>query len=88
MAHLRFSEVQARWVADEVWHSHQEGAFDASGRYELKVPYTDSRELVMNILKYGAQVEVRGPEALRAEVADALRAASRIYDSGSQDPDG
>ena len=66
-------------MADEVWHSRQEGAFDASGRYELKVPYTDSRELVMNILKYGAEVEVLGPEALRTAVADALRAASAFY---------
>ena len=81
-ARLRFSEVQARWVADEVWHSHQEGVFGSDGRYELKVPYTDSRELVMNILKYGAEVEVLGPPALRAEVADALRAASALYGSG------
>jgi len=79
VAHLRFSEMQARWVADEIWHSRQEGAFDANGRYELKLPYTDSRELVMNILKYGAEVEVLGPEALRTEVADALRAASAVY---------
>lgn len=78
-ARLRFSEVQARWVADEVWHSRQEGAFDSRGRYVLKAPYTDSRELVMNILKYGAEVEVLGPPALRTEVADALRAASALY---------
>ena len=81
VAHLRFSEVQARWVADEVWHSRQEGAFDANGRYELKVPYTDARELVMNILKYGAEVEVLGPPALRDGVADALRAACGVYGS-------
>ncbi len=86
-AHLRFSERQARWVADEVWHSRQESVFDASGRYELKVPYTDSRELVMNILKYGAEVEVLGPEALRAEVAGALRAASAVYGAAAQDAD-
>ena len=82
LAHLRFSEMQARWVADELWHSRQEGAFDAAGRYELKVPYTESRELVMNILKYGADVEVLGPPALRAEVARALRAASAVYGAG------
>ena len=86
IARLRFSGMQARWVADEVWHSRQEGAFDASGRYELKVPYTDSRELVMNILKYGPEVEVLGPPALRAEVADALRAACAVYDSDAHDP--
>lgn len=81
-ARLRFSEAQARWVADEIWHSRQEGAFDARGRYVLKVPYTDSRELVMNVLKYGAEVEVLGPPALRAEVAEALRAASALYGAG------
>lgn len=86
IAHLRFSEVQARWVADEIWHSRQEGAFDSRGRYVLKAPYTDSRELVMNILKYGAEVEVLGPPALRAEVADALRAASARYGSGAPAP--
>ena len=79
LARLRFSAMQSRWVADEVWHSRQEGAFDASGRYELVVPYTESRELVMNILKYGPDVEVLGPEVLRAEVADALRTASALY---------
>ena len=88
-AHLRFSSMQARWVADEVWHSRQEGAFDTSGRYELKVPYTDSRELVMNILKYGPEVEVVGPSDLRDEVAGALRSASAIYDPVQpHDPDG
>ena len=81
LARLRFTERQARWVADEVWHSRQHGAFDARGRYTLKVPYTDSRELVMNVLKYGPEVEVLGPPSLRAEVAGALRAAAGIYAS-------
>ena len=35
----------------------------------------------MNILKYGAEVEVLGPPALRDEVADALRAACGVYGS-------
>ena len=85
LAHLRFSEVQSRWVADEVWHSRQEGAFDANGRYELKVPFTESRELVMNILKYGPDVEVLGPPTLRAEVAEALGAAFAIYGPDPRD---
>ncbi|MCY4450996.1 MAG: WYL domain-containing protein [Immundisolibacterales bacterium] len=87
LAHLRFTEMQSRWVADEVWHSRQEGTFDESGRYELKVPYTESRELVMNILKYGPEVEVLGPPALRAEVADALRAATALYVPATRDAD-
>lgn len=86
-ARLRFSAMQARWVADEVWHSRQEGAFDANGRYELEVPYTDPRELVMNILKYGPEAEVLGPPELRAEVAEALRTACAVYGPATRDAD-
>ena len=85
-ARLRFSEREARWVADEIWHPRQEGAFDASGRYLLKVPYTHPRELVMHVLMHGAEVEVLGPPSLRSEVRDALRAASRIYDGDANTP--
>ena len=41
----------------------------------------------MNILKYGPEVEVLGPEALRAEVAEALRAACAVYGPAAPDPD-
>lgn len=78
-ARLRFSRKQARWVADEVWHSAQRGEFDADGRYVLEVPYTHSDELVMNVLKFGADAEVLAPASLRAEVRDALRAAVGQY---------
>jgi predicted DNA-binding transcriptional regulator YafY len=33
----------------------------------------------MDVLKYGADVEVLSPPSLRAAVADALESASRIY---------
>ena len=45
----------------------------------LELPYSDSRELLMDILKHGAQVEVLAPHELRDEVAGALRAAAAIY---------
>jgi predicted DNA-binding transcriptional regulator YafY len=34
----------------------------------------------MDILKYGAEVQVLAPESLREAVADKLRAAARLYD--------
>jgi predicted DNA-binding transcriptional regulator YafY len=43
------------------------------------VPYSDPRELVMDILKYGADVEVLRPAGLRRNVADQLRRASGTY---------
>lgn len=70
---------QSRWVADEQWHPQQAGRFLEDGRYELRVPYSDPRELVMDILKHGPDVEVMAPSELRAAVADRLRAASGQY---------
>ncbi len=76
---LRFSARAARWVADEHWHPAQKGQFLADSGYELHVPYGDSRELVMDILRYGPEVEVIGPKALRAEVAERLGQAAQRY---------
>lgn len=68
---LRFTPERSRWVADEIWHPKQKGRFE-DGQYVLEVPYSDSRELVMDILKHGPEVEVIAPTALRAEVRDRL----------------
>jgi proteasome accessory factor C len=76
---LRFSPERARWVADERWHPEQAGQFLTDGRYELRFPYRDSRELVMDILRHGANVEVIAPETLRADVRRALEAALAQY---------
>jgi predicted DNA-binding transcriptional regulator YafY len=52
---------------------------EKDGSYVLEVPYAEDRELVMEILKYGADVEVVAPDALRQRVAQALGAAARRY---------
>jgi predicted DNA-binding transcriptional regulator YafY len=49
------------------------------GGYELKVPYSRAEELVMDILKYGPEVEVVGPVELRERVAKSLEAAVKRY---------
>jgi predicted DNA-binding transcriptional regulator YafY len=80
-AELRFSPQRARWVAAEQWHPQQRSRTQADGSYVLELPYSDSRELIMDILKHGAQVEVVAPRDLRDQVAEALRAAAAIYPS-------
>jgi predicted DNA-binding transcriptional regulator YafY len=79
---LRFSPMRARWLIAERWHAEQRGRVLDDGRYELSLPYADSRELVMDILKYGPDVEVVSPEELRREVAARLAAAVRLYENG------
>jgi predicted DNA-binding transcriptional regulator YafY len=79
IAVLRFSKERARWVADEKWHPQQQGSYLPDGCYELRIPYRDSRELVMDILRHGGEVEVIEPETLRTEVAAQLRRALDKY---------
>ncbi len=76
---LRFTPHAARWVADEQWHPRQQGRVLSDGGYELRIPYSDPRELVMDILKYGAEVEVLAPKRLREQVRQRLQAALAQY---------
>ncbi len=80
MAKLLFSANQARWVMDEEWHPEQKGCLHADGSYELVIPYNDPRELIMDILKYGPEVEVLEPESLRAEIKKLLTGALANYE--------
>ena len=79
-ARLRFTPDSARWVADEVWHSKQVGRIEADGSYVLELPYSREPELVMDLLRHGAGVEVLSPRSLRERVASELAAAARQYD--------
>lgn len=77
-AHLRFTATAARWVADEIWHPQQQAEWHDDG-YHLKLPYGDATELTMEILRYGAEVEVLGPPALRGQVAGRVREMAAKY---------
>ncbi|PZQ17370.1 MAG: transcriptional regulator [Rhodanobacter denitrificans] len=81
-ATLRFSPHAARWVADEHWHSQQQGQWLADGRYELKLPYSNSRELLMDVLKYGPDAEVVAPVSLREEMKILLQLSLGAYQAG------
>jgi predicted DNA-binding transcriptional regulator YafY len=78
-AKLRFAPARARWVAQERWHPDQRGRAEADGSYVLEIPYADPRELLMDILKYGSDVEVLGPATLVATVAGEVRKMSAAW---------
>lgn len=72
-ATLRFTPARARWVAAEQWHPAQKGEWDNEGHWLLQIPYSDDRELVMDILRHTPEVEVLAPAALRARVVERMR---------------
>jgi proteasome accessory factor C len=82
VAVLRFTAERARWVADEEWHPQQVTGYLHDGRYEMRIPYYDSRELVMDVLRHGSHVEVVEPAALREEVRRQLAQALAQYAAG------
>ena len=83
---LLFGAERARWVAREVWHPRQDGKLQLDGSYLLRVPYAQEPELVMDILRYGPDVQVLAPESLRAAVRMKLRAAATLYETGRSAP--
>ncbi len=83
-ARLRFTPQRARWVAAEQWHPNQTAQLEADGSYLLEIPYSDDRELVMDILKHGPEVEVLDPPALRERVRELLSEALRHYGRGGR----
>jgi predicted DNA-binding transcriptional regulator YafY len=79
-ATILFSAKAARWVADEHWHSQQQGRYLPDGRYELKVPYSAGRELLMDVMHYGSDAEIVEPASLREQARSLLALALSNYE--------
>jgi predicted DNA-binding transcriptional regulator YafY len=78
-AKLKFTPERARWVAGETWHPMQESSFDADGSYLLSFPYADDRELIGDIMRFGPDVQVLAPTALRTKVQKGFLEAAARY---------
>jgi proteasome accessory factor C len=78
-AKLVFSPEAARWASEEQWHRDQVGHWLDDGSYQLSFPFGQARELIMEILRYGPDVEVIGPDDLRLRVADVLKRGAKLY---------
>jgi predicted DNA-binding transcriptional regulator YafY len=71
-------------VERESWHPDQQSRHEADGSYVLKVPYSDDRELLGDILRHGPEVEVLAPPALRQSVQQAVAQTFKKYNSYSK----
>ena len=78
-AKLKFNAVRARWVQAEEWHPEQKGTVNSDGTYTLEIPYSDERELLGDILRYGADVEVLGPKSLRESVKESALKLAKLF---------
>jgi predicted DNA-binding transcriptional regulator YafY len=78
-ATLKFTPKAARWVSAQRWHPDERCRVEKDGSYVLEIPYADDRELVMEIMRFGPDVEVIGPRTLQKRVGDALALAAQRY---------
>lgn len=82
-AKLRFTAERARWVSAERWHPRQTGVFQPDGTYLMRLPYSDPRELAMDVLRHGPDAEVLSPADLRDQVHALLKRALLAYDESA-----
>ncbi len=78
-ATLRFTPERARYVAMEEWHPKQRARWEKDGSYVLEVPFSSETELLMDILKFGPDVEVLKPVVLRSEIQRRASQMSRSH---------
>ena len=76
---LVFEAQAAQWISREQWHPQQQGRWLEDGRYELKLPYVQETEVVMDVLRHGAEVTVMSPASLVKRVRESLSAAANLY---------
>jgi predicted DNA-binding transcriptional regulator YafY len=74
-ATLKFSPKRSQWVSREVWHPNQKTHIEADGSFVLMIPYSDDRELIGDIMRFGPEVEVIAPQSLKSKVHSTLLAA-------------
>lgn len=82
---LRFDAQAAQWASREHWHPQQQGRWlgePGHSAWELRLPYVDETELVMDVLRQGPEVQVIEPPSLRDRVRQRHAAAAALYDGG------
>jgi len=78
-AMLKFNPERSKWVVSEEWHPDQRIRTMNSGELILELPYSAPHELVMDIMKYGADVEVISPQSLRELIKEKFASGLAKY---------
>ncbi|VAX07376.1 hypothetical protein MNBD_GAMMA26-2644 [hydrothermal vent metagenome] len=76
---LLFNQQRGRYIEKEQWHPKQQGEWQGES-YQLSISYHNPTELIMDILKYGSDVEVIAPESLRQAVREEIEKMQEKYE--------
>jgi predicted DNA-binding transcriptional regulator YafY len=85
-AALHFSAEAAQWVAQEEWHPQQQLKPQADGSLRMRIPYSESTELVMDVLRHGPNVRVMAPAELIEQVRTQLEQTLQGYADSTAKP--
>ena len=80
---VRFTEEQAPYIRERIWHPSQELEELEDGRVVLRLRAGGFYEIKSWVLSFGAAAEVLEPEDLRAAVREEMRAALGLDDEGA-----
>nr|WP_320012159.1 WYL domain-containing transcriptional regulator [uncultured Desulfobulbus sp.] len=78
---LQFSPALAPRILEQVWHPEQQIERQPDSTILLRFPVADFREIIRNILSYGADVRVVEPVALQDLVREEIEKMNGIYES-------
>lgn len=76
---LKFSAPHATYIEKEQWHPEQKGEWK-NDKYIVTIPYHNPTELIMDILKYGAAVEVIKPKSLKQAIKHEISKMIELYE--------
>ena len=81
---VRFSEEQAPYIRERIWHPSQELEELPDGRVVLRLRAGGSYEIRSWVLSFGAAAEVLEPEELREAVREEMRSALGLLRKGGE----
>lgn len=76
---LAFSPNVSGFVREQIWHKEQIMEQKEDGNLVLTLPVSDLREIKREVLKFGADVKVLGPESLAAEIRKEIERMGKVY---------
>ncbi|HFC30779.1 MAG TPA: YafY family transcriptional regulator [Oceanospirillales bacterium] len=79
IARIKVSKKISKWVAKEQWHSKQRLTSLKDGSIFLEIPYDNDIELLMDILRYGENIEVLSPDSLRNKIISIISNMQKNY---------